>query len=414
MKRLFSFFLIVVLLLNTFLPMQVKAQSITGPWTWTDISSQITHRTNRPLWAIGYASGSWFYTDGLIPIGSLGQVYRYDGFIQTNITEDIVTAGLTRVDDIVTDGQTVLFLQGVVSWSNYLLGIVAYQNGQYVNVTEAVKSVLASNEGVSQIVGRHGNWRIITTKGRLLGWDGSSSPAFEIPLPAVITDVWNRYQSLDSYKQRMLYNAADSYTLAPLKIQPMNDTEWVIQVVDEKEHTYEAYNSTWVVPVTHFYRVTQNNIVDTSSISDFWSGDMIASNGDEVLVVEHGSTRPYYYIHSLSSRGAKGLHSEPLVNFHYSDIQLRASWNGKSWMVLSLESGSNYPKAAYRFDPNSPVNALLEARFPIKDYLFALASDQNGRTLLGGAVSNMGMTGYLLPLTAKLVMVTEDVSTSRP
>lgn len=414
MKRLFSFFLIVVLLLNTFLPMQVKAQSITGPWTWTDISSQITHRTNRPLWAIGYASGSWFYTDGLIPIGSLGQVYRYDGFIQTNITEDIVTAGLTRVDDIVTDGQTVLFLQGVVSWSNYLLGIVAYQNGHYVNVTEAVKSVLASNEGVSQIVGRHGNWRIITTKGRLLGWDGSSSPAFEIPLPAVITDVWNRYQSLDSYKQRMLYNAADSYTLAPLKIQPMNDSEWVIQVVDELAISQNAYGSTWQDPLTRFYRITQNNIVGITPILEVGGGDMLASNGIDILMVEHGSIRPYFYMSTLSSTGQKGLHSEPIVNFYPEDIQMRVAWNGKSWMVLSLEGGSNYPKAAYRFDPNSPVNALLEARFPIRDYLFALASDQNGRTLLGGAVSNMGMTGYLLPLTAKLVMVTEDVSTSRP
>lgn len=409
MKRFFSFLLMAITLLNSIVPWQAKAQSITGPWTWTDISSQIIRRINRPTWAVAYGNDYWFYTDGL-SLENSGQVYRYDGFTQTSITGELLSAGLTRVDDIVSDGETILFLQDIVRFDNQLR-IVAYKNGQYLNITSGVRNVLAGNEGVSQIVGRQGNWRIVTTEGRILGWDGSSANAFEIALPSFVTDVWNRYKSLTSYKQRMIYNPEDSYTLAPLKIQPMNDSEWMIQVVDEEALTYEAYNSTWEVPVTYFYRVMKNNTVDPTSIADFWSGDMIASNGNEVLVVQHGSTRPYYYIYTLSSSGKKGLHAEPIVNFHYVDIQLRASWNGKSWMVLSLDSPS---RVAYRFDSNHPVNALSEARFAMKDYLFTLASDQHGRTLLGGAAADMGVSGYLLPLTAKLVMVNEDMTSSSP
>lgn len=406
MKHLFFSFLVVVMTLSSILsPGTALAQSTPGPWTWTDISSRISIRTNRPIWTIAYARGNWFYSDGL-DLVSLGQVYRDNGFIQTNITADIRSAGLTRVDDIVSNGKTVLFLQDLVRFDNHVR-IVAYQNGQYLNLSQSVQNVLSSNEGISQIVGQGGNWRIVTTEGRLLGWDGSSANPFEISLPSVIIDVWNRYKSTPSYKQRMLYNPNDAYTLAPVKIQPMNHSEWVIQVVDELALTHNAYGTTWHEPLTRFYRIQQNNSVETTPMLELASGDMLASNGTDILGVEHGSSiRPYFSIFSLSSSGKKHVHSEPLVNFYAGGVQLRVTWNGKSWMVLSVAGSS---RAAYRFDPQNPVSALSEARFEVRDYLFALASDQNGHMLLGGAVSNTDVAGPSSPLTAKLVMVTEDV-----
>ena len=90
------------------------ASSQTGPRKWSDISDKLNVRKNRPVWASAFAHPYWYLTDGQ-ELYTGGHVWKTDGSVMTDITAEVRKAGLNRVDDIVTDGTTVIFLKNVVS-----------------------------------------------------------------------------------------------------------------------------------------------------------------------------------------------------------------------------------------------------------------------------------------------------------
>lgn len=379
MKRFLAIFMAVVTVLPTANIPFAHAETTTGPWTWTDLSSQLTERTNRPIWAMAYANGSWFYTDGL-NLWNGGQVYRYDGSTQINITNDVRNAGVERVDDIVSDGSSVLFLQDVVRQDNQLK-IVSYRNGQYLNITTTVRNALFSDEGVSSLNGRSGTWYIVTTKARLFRWDGTSSSPVQITLPSGLLN------AVDSTSASLVYNVnhgspSNGSGRLPLSIVPITNNQWML-AGDPSNGTVRFYR----YDGSTFTDVTSNVLPNADYISK------IATNGTSVLISG--------YANGIRNRLTNGTNSYDIYGKgNLSDASV--SWNGKSWMLVQ---GKNLSRLSGSFS-----NQTTEDYGRTADRLLTMASDNNGRLLVGGALSTTNMDEPSHPLTAKLVMVTEGVS----
>src|SRR3989344_5233276 len=379
LKRIFAILMTISMALPLGNVPFAQAETITGPWTWTDISGQLTERHNRPIWASAYANGNWFYTDGQ-DLWSGGQVYRYDGFTQVNITTDVRVTGVNRVDDIVSDGQTVLFLQDVVRLDNQLKA-VAYRNGQYINITNAVRGALNSNEGVSSVNGRNGTWFIVTTQARLFRWDGSSTPS-QITLPSGLVNVIDAPGSSLVYSVNHGSPANNGFGRVPLAMVPVSGSQWMLMG--------DPTNGS-----VRFFRYDGSNFSDISNVvvsnADYVS--KIVSNGTSVLVSAYANgTRNRL---TDSSNGydinGKGNLADALIG-----------WNGKSWMIVQ---GKNLSRLS-----GSLMSQSTEEYGRVGDKFLTLAGDGNGRMLTGGALSTTYMEDPSYPLTAKLVMVTEGIA----
>ncbi len=384
MKRFITSLVMVAMTISAIgAPTVAIAQSFTGPWTWTDISSQLTPRTNRPVWTVAYANGNWFYSDGL-DLWNSGQVYRYDGFTQTNITVDVRSAGLNRVDDIVSDGQSVLFLQDVVALNNNLR-VVAYKNGQYLNITQGVRNVLNTNEGVSSITGRNGVWYVVTTQPRVFRWDASYSNPVQVSLPSFVTDNVDGRNAMLKYNVNQGSANAGSGERLPVAMVPVN-SQWLLMV--------DPANG----PV-RFYRYDGSNYNDvTNNFPTTDAVNKIVSNGSTALVAASGPNGSW-------TRMTDGFSTADVSNLSGTLSNAVVGWNGKSWMIIRN-------KDIFRVN-GSMGNQTAESFGRAADLVLDISGDQSGRFLLGGALSETWMNDPSFPLTAKLVMVTEGVATPR-
>ena len=145
-----------------FTPFVAGAQS---PWAWSDISRNIGQPRNRPVWAVAQARGFWYFTDG-IGFENGGHVQRGNGMILADLTRALTRAGLLRVDDIVSDGKTVLFLKNVMGRSP-LFEVVSFDGVKFVNRTERLRAWFDADEGIASVSGRDGQWAFVTTKGKV-------------------------------------------------------------------------------------------------------------------------------------------------------------------------------------------------------------------------------------------------------
>ncbi|MEN9558062.1 MAG: hypothetical protein RL141_431 [Candidatus Parcubacteria bacterium] len=368
-------------------PGMAMAATITnGAWGWTDISNQLTVRTNRPLWAVSHANGAWFYTDGQ-NLWNGGQAYRYDGFTQVNITSELRNAGIDRVDDIVSDGNTVLFLQDVVRLDNQLR-VVEYGSlghddvsATYRNRTAKFRGALQSDEGVSSVTGQNGTWYVVTTNARMFRLTDSGS-ATQITLPNGIQG------NIESTPMMLRYNtnrgsANNGAGRIALTVSPIGGNAWLV-VADA-----------WNAPV-RFYRFDGSTFTDITSFYPTTDAvTKVVSNGTTGLILATGPNGQW-------TRLTNGSTSADVFGIPSVFNQTRIGWNGKSWMVLQ-------GKQAYRVS-NTLNSQTAESYGRMADLFLQAAGDNNGRLLLVGAKSETWLEDPSAPLTAKLVMVTEGVA----
>jgi hypothetical protein len=383
MKRIIAVFMTVLTALPLANVPMARAESVTGPWTWTDISGQLTERNNRPMWAVAYANGSWFYTDGQ-DLWSGGQVYRYDGTTQINITSDVRNNGVNRVDDIVSDGQTVLFLQDVVRQDD-AVKVTAYKNGQYLNITSTVQNALNSNEGVSSITGRNGTWYIVTTQQRLFRWDGTSSNPTQIGLPGGVVN------QLDASPSSLLYSVTHGSGVngrIGLAMIPVANNNWLLAADPNNGQV-------------RFYRYDGsvfNDITATNGLNNVDVLYKMVSNGTQAFLSVYGSS------HNPQTSAVVTDGSTVVSNSTPGSLSnALIAWNNTSWFVIN-------GKDLYRFSGAFANNGSYTSLGGVADFFDTIATDGNGRILLGGALSYVGTSQPSFPLTAKLVMVTEGVS----
>ena len=357
------------------------ASAATGPWNWTDNSSLVSIRTNRPVWAVSYANGAWFYTDGQ-DLTTSGHIWKSDGKTSKDITSEIRAAGLTRVDDIATNGTSVLLLKNMTSSVNTIEAVLF--TDKVTNVTTALQSSLKSNEGISRISGGDKQWTIVTSRGRLLSWDGTTS-ATEILLPDQIVSA-ERADAEIAWAYTSMTNGMTHYAgKLHLLAEPLDGKIFVVQNTVQNGAAFYLYDGVAFMNVTNAFPATRNV---TS----------IASNGKSVLLTLLESTTG----ETMVTFDGSVATTIPKTIAVASGFEPKITWTGASWMILD-------GKHIYRMN-----GTTLEGYGQTRDYFTSIASDGSGHVLLGGAVSTDSLTASpSTPLTAKLVSVTETNMTTQ-
>ena len=379
MRRLFF---CVLLATVSCLPSAVSAQS---SWRWTDISKKIGVRQNRPVWAVAEARGYLFITDGLAFVKG-GKVKRLNGSSGTDLTRSLRDVGLTRVDDIVSDGKTVLFLKNVTA-RDTTFEVVSFNGKQFLNHTDRLRAWFDPDEGIASISGNGGKWLFVTTKGKVRVFPNldnlrSRPEATSGVEPAVpVSDLSEDYRSDIGYSFRHT-SPADNRAYLPVAAVPFG-RGWLI--------AQRSVNTTFLVynPLTGVEDVTEQ-------IGKIERLQAIASNGRSVLIA--GTNRADGMtdrLRLLTPTGMEDLSKSAAALPFSSWNRALIGWNGSSWMILSGKHLARFDGRKFQSLPKT------------KDYFLSLAGSSNGTFLLGGLVSSASRDEVPVRLTAKLVSVKE-------
>ncbi len=366
------------------------ASAATGPWQWADISENLGARENRPVWASAYAHPYWYLTDGQ-ELYTGGHVWKTDGAVMEDITAEVRNAGLNRVDDIVTDGHTIMFLKNVVS-ANKNFEALTYKDGTWGYPAYTWQSNMASNEAISSINGKDGIWMIVSTQGKLYRWTQSTNNFVSIALPS---DIRNNLLNTT------IYQTNHGKTPGGVSIVPVKNRWLVLLQTNELTNTPGSNQ-------IRFYVLNDRNFTEIKRIHGTYLYKLV-SNGSQALILTDGSYRMNYkQIFSYeNSAVTEVFYYTPYNNQQqkWDDLKFNNALvgnNGKSWMIVS-------DKNLYRLD-NGNVDYYGETR----DYFTTISGNGNGTFMLGGAVSQMGNPNPTSPLTAKLVRVDEGTGYNPP
>ena len=379
-KSLTRSLLVGLAIVSVAIPGALQANASTGPWNWTDLSAKVAERANRPIWAVARGESYWYFTDGQ-DLYTGGHVWRTDGGILADITKEVRMAGLSRVDDIVSDGQTVLFLKNV-TLKNNSIEVVSY-NGNYTNITWQIRPYLDYATGVTSITGKSGMWAIVTTKGQVIFWNSAQNQI-------------NTFLSANSNFQSDIYYSmrhvapSDSYFYMPVSAAPIS-TGWLVSSRDTNG-------------VTRFWNYTSYGVSTeiTNQFSRITNVQLMASSGNTAIFggvdTQNNTKRMYTY---------DGVNVKDVTSAIPSNMNtwnsLIAGWNGTSWMFVGNGSDS-MSKHLYRFD-----GSTFQDLGTTQDFFLTIAGNLNGTFLMGGAVSDVYHSASpTSPLTAKLVKITED------
>ena len=390
MQTFLKRFVAVFTMASVGLMLTVPVVADTNSFSWSEISGQLTTRTNRPVWAMAYANGNWFYTDGQ-DLWNGGQAYRYDGATQVNITTDLRNAGINRVDDIVSDGQNTWFLQNVAQKNNSFI-VVSY-NGNYTNISSTLRSYFNSDEGMVSIKGKNGTWGIVTSKGRVYLWNQSNNTLSQVNYNSSVnlSDLSYGYAAFNSWGGYGYY--------LPLTVNPVANG-WLVT----------SQNQNADVRLT--LRKTDGTTQDvTSSFSQLNRVSFAGSNGNTVLLggakagQYSGSALYDVRMYTYDGNSVKQISTnvDTIAKYQVFNVinsTVIVTWDGNAWAIL----GAN--KNLARYDGNF-VDYLGETR----DYFVTGASNGNGTILFGGAISTLGTYAPTNPLTAKLVKVIDNGTT---
>ncbi|MDD5437694.1 MAG: Ig-like domain-containing protein [Patescibacteria group bacterium] len=378
--------LVAVLCAVSLIPSAASAD--TGPWQWTDISDKLSARDNRPVWAIARAEPYWYLTDGQ-ELWSGGHVWKTDGSIMNDITVDVRNAGLSRVDDIVSDGQTALFLKDIARRDNQFQ-ILSY-NGSFTDRTSLLRGYLNSNEGITSITGNNGTWMIVTSQNRVFNWNMGSSYLTQVSLPITASNGYNQ-----PYSVRHVSPADGQSVFYATQVVPTSGG-WIF-AIPQGGNGVKVYNY-------------QNGNFNQLSISDLYDLRFIVSNGSQVYLSGYNFScgpgldcNSVNNAHIWSINGSNYTYLSPVLNSNLQNSLNKAiaAYNGKSWMIL-------VGKNLLRFDGTN-----FQSYGETRDYFVQTIGNGNGTFLLGGAVSSLGSSSPTSPLTAKLVRADEGTGYVTP
>jgi len=376
---------ILTAILGLSLGMASLANADTGPWQWNDISDKLSIRENRPVWASAYAHPYWYLTDGQ-ELYTGGHVWKTDGSIMTDITTEVRNAGLNRVDDIVSDGQTIMFLKNVVSNTNNY-EVLTYKDGTWGYPAGTWRNNMNSNEAIASINGKDGVWMIVTSQARVFKWSVGTNSLTQVTLPS-----YSGYGHNQPYSVRHVSPADKQSVFTAPQVVPTSGG-WIF-ALPQTNATVNVY----------FYQNGYFNPLSTS-LSNI---QFIASNGSQVLIKGEQTVNSYYGDYTYK-QGFVTINGNSVNNFGH-DYKVPgmdwsktiAAYNSKSWIILS-------EKYLYKFTDSGFVGY-----HNTNDYFVTVSSNGNGAFLLGGAVSYDGLNSPSSPLTAKLVRVDEGTTSYTP
>ncbi len=385
------------------------ASAGTGPWQWADISENLGARENRPVWASAYAHPYWYLTDGQ-ELYTGGHVWKTDGAIMEDITVEVRNAGLNRVDDIVTDGQTVMFLKNVVTAAN-TFEVLTYKDGNWGYPAGTWKNNMYSNEAILSVNGKDGVWMIVSNKGNVYRWKQNTNEFTRLNLP---NEVKNNLDINLNFNPPLMYNVNHGSSALHadygsrdvaiiLKMLPLTNSQWLLVArIDNNNGNYK----------TVYY---QYNGYNFSEITDKFNTNYtppvkVASNGSEAILIynhqtgQHGvrlNTYPNGYIKTYDGYNVTDVSAHNEMDGLNIGESIIAD-NGKSWMIITN-------KKLFRLEDNH-IDYYGETR----DYFITISGNGNGTFMAGGAVSSIDNPDPNSPLTAKLVRVDESTGYNPP
>ena len=385
------------------------ANADTGPWQWNDISDKLSVRENRPVWASAYAHPYWFLTDGQ-ELYTGGHVWKTDGAIVTDITAEVRNAGLNRVDDIVSDGQTIMFLKNVVS-NTKNFEILTYKDGTWGYPAWTWQSRMYNNEAILSINGKDGIWMIVTNQGNVYRWKQSNDEFIRLTLP----DNVKNNLAFNTLYSTLLYNVnhgSPAYHTNHnnldisnfLEMLPVSNNNWLLMArVNDSSGNYKAV----------YYQYNNYNFTDISYKfnTNYTTPVKVASNGNEaILIYSHQTGQNGALLNTYENGYIKKYDGNSVINIVPNNEISNSGFsnsivgnNGKSWMIIS-------DKKLFRLGSDNQINYYG----PTHDYFVTINGDKDGRLLLGGAVSYDGLNEPSSPLTAKLVRVDEGTTSHTP
>ena len=144
-------------------------------WNWHDISSQLTVRQNRPVWTMAYAKGTYYLGDGQSFLQN-GHIWTMKGTKVTDITSQIQTTGLTRVDSIFVKDSSLVFA-GVAgldkAYGTYNGDSYSFNMGSVdkPGIPDALKNLNLDSSSLTAWDGKA--WMIISGK-NIMRYDGTT------------------------------------------------------------------------------------------------------------------------------------------------------------------------------------------------------------------------------------------------
>jgi len=347
-----------------------------GGGGWTDISYLLNERQNRPVWAMAYASPYWYLTDGQ-DLWSGGHVWKTEGSSMSDITLEVRNAGLSRVDEILSDGQNLMFISGTALQSEQFN--IVYFNGSYTDVTSYFRSTFASNEGLHAIHGYQGTWMISSTRGNLYKWTPVNNYPQQISKPTGIN--YNYSYDLPSYVNR---------SGVMLEMLPIAGGQWLLvgrnQSGSSISYGYYKYNNGSFTDVTSYIDPTPQS---------YYYINVFASNGSTVLMVKSNPSTSPVYLRAGTYDGSNFTQLSAVNPMDWAPKLVgndTAIWTGQAWEIIANK----------KWNIEAKGNSIY-SNGETKDYLITAAGNSNGIVLFGGAVSELGNYNPTNPLTAKLV-----------
>jgi len=375
------------LVATAILTMSIQIASATSdPWQWVDVSDKLTVRRDRPVWAIARAEKYWYLTDGQ-DLRTGGHVWRTTGSNMSDVTKEVRNAGLNRVDDLVSDGQTVLLLSRVMA-ADASFEVVA-QAGALTNLTLMLRQAVLPDEGLASVSGKDGVFLFVTTHGRILAWNSITQTISQLPDVPGATAYRGLYPGVLRYSVR--------------KTSPYGSTFYLTAVPHSKGWLMvlrAPMGSQALSKVFRYENNTYSDITPLFSPSGLTRIYTLASNGQKVFMVASdvstGAANRVYTYDGVEFSDLAALTSKlPSIDW----ARALVTHTGRSWMIVS-------GKDLVRF-----TGDRFEVLGQTLDYFVTLAGDANGKILLGGAVSNSNRpTEPTKPLTAKLVTVTDSAA----
>lgn len=356
-------------------------------WNWSDKSALLPVREGVALNLVSERAGSWLVSDG-------SRLYKFDGETVKDLTADLRGKGLLGVSSIASDGRHWLVSYQPLDRTQPLVWLT--DGDSWIEVTDR----FAYAQGGLDAVGRDGTWYV-----RTYDKPGAGRPS-----------TWNlyRWQSGQTQPERVELPLGN---LNPLASGCVKDPANSVLCTGVNTPLHVQGNWYFIGGMSQL-RDMNGNVSQTAS-TRLWKLDGVQwremsipavkfvsgvwQNEDNVLIATSDVTsnpfaadRFWVFDGTHMREVSEQAFGAGLLSIDAREI--RASWNGRAWVIMA---GKNI----VRFDGTRMVRET-----PSRDLFTALASNQSGVTVFVGAASTPESGVPSSPLSAKLVVMEEDLS----
>jgi hypothetical protein len=381
-----------------------------SPWKWSDITSSVkVSSANRMVWSVARMGEDVVSTDGMAFTNG-GSAWVLDSKnVYSDLTASLKKYGLTRVDDIVSNGKEVIFLQDVTN-NNPNYRAVAWDGKTFADVASHLRSCLAEGTGLA-FLGGINLWLMEGSDGLIQNAEFGSRKDCDaawmskaVAWKDTATDArgevcGGKLNATFPYPASLAYGVrkvspADGHDVFLQAVQPFGLPSIVAtkDLCTDTRKRKMTFLASYLLPVDI-----------TNDVGSFEEIGFLAANETAFLVagndVAGSGVTKVLYIDSRGNWSEKPKvtdFTEQALNLPVRDWNRAiAGWNGKSWMIL-------FGQDLVRFD-----GKMFTYLGKTRDRFFTIAGSDDGSFILGGTEWNASDSDQSRRLRAKYVRVQE-------